>query len=155
MKRSIIKGIQIVCILPATLSVPFVLEAIPAAILDLLDHTSGLPEVALTITLAVSILSGVMASWAVISSRDGYFRKNATFKRKVRIGLALGALGGCAVLIWATKFIAADTGISAKRGAIVSGGIFCGPSILLVIFQFIALTRTRNELPSEKGETMP
>ena len=141
--------------MPATLSLSFVLAAIPTAILDLLDHTYGLPEATLAIALAVSILSGVAASWAVISSGDGYFRKNATFKRKVRIGLALGALGGCAVLIWAAKFIAADTGISDKRSAIVSLGIFCGPSTLLVIFQSIALTRTRNELPSEKGETMP
>ena len=128
MKRTFIKGIQIICILPATASGPFVFWAIFAQILDLLDKTSGFATVILPVAIGISILSGIGASWAVISSEMTYFRTNASFKRKVQIGLMLGAVGGCSVLIWAAKFIIAlNTSMHDKRTAILSWVVFCAP----------------------------
>ena len=160
MKRLFIKGLQIVCILPATASVPFILWAILASILDLLDKTYGFAEVILAVAIGVSILSGVAASWAVISSEINYFRTYVSFKRKAQIGLALGAVGGCSVLIWAAKFIIAlNTSRHDKRTAFLSWVLFCGPSIALVSSQFVVLItagthiKKRNELPPANSET--
>lgn len=160
MKRLFIKSIQIICILPATASVPFILGAIVAAILDLFDGTYGFAGVILQVAIGVSILSGVAASWAVISSEISYFRTNASFKRKVQIGLTLGAIGGCSVLILAAKFIIAlNTSTHDKRTAILSWGVFCGPSIALLTSQFIVLTIKGSsttkcgELPPANSET--
>jgi hypothetical protein len=140
MKRLFIKGIQIICILPATVSVPFALWATLAGVLGLLDGTYGFSEKALAVAIGVSTLSGVAASWAVISSERNYFRTNPSFKRKVQIGLALGAFGGCFMLIWAGKFvIALNTSVHDKRAAILSWVAFCFPSIGLVTSQFVAL----------------
>jgi hypothetical protein len=145
-------AIQIICLLPALMSGPFLIDAIAAAVLDY--RISGLPTTIFEVLLGAGILSGIAASLVLISS-GAHVRKDHQLARLVRAGLAVGIVGGCAVLIWIARFIEHDPAASAKGIAILSWAVFCGPPIALLAFQFLGLTRTihrdlsREELPPQ------
>jgi uncharacterized membrane protein len=148
--RILLRVIQILCILPATVSVPFVAAVVPAAIFDLSQHTYGLAEVSLAIALSACILLGTASSWAFILLWPERLRAT-NLKRPVQTGLGLGVLAGCGVLIWAAKFIVNDSSTSDHWGAILSWVLFCGPPIAVVAYQLIQTLKYQRPITSGSG----
>lgn len=143
MKRSQSALKQIVCLVPGTLFFPFVLLLLPTIFLDLADHTINLVEAIFALSIAVSILAGLVAAWSVILSGANRIRINYSLKATVEVALALGTFGGCSVLIWAVKFIAQDKSADLAGAilAILFWTLFLGTPVSVLTYQFVGLIR--------------
>jgi hypothetical protein len=142
MKRFITAAIQIILLAPAIVGVPFILRAVPVAIMGLRDHTSSLAEVVFIGSVALSCFAGVVASLVLILSGANRVARNDSLKARVRIGLMLGAIGMCSVLAWITTFIVRSK--ETHHGyMILVWVLYSGPSIALVTYQFVSLFGTR------------
>jgi hypothetical protein len=146
-KRSVSTTIQIILLAPALLCAPFVLMVTPVIFLDWADGTINLIEAVFALSLAISIIAGLLASWKVILSGTNFIREQQMLKTKVQIGLALGTFGGCSVLVWAIKFIVHE-GLPRPNAAIIAWSLFLGPSIALLAYQFLTLFKAAGDTRS-------
>jgi hypothetical protein len=140
--RFVTVAIRLIIIAPGILIIPFTFGAPILVILGLLDPTSksNLILVTFVVALSASIFAGVVASVSVILSGTNHIRMNKSQKTKAQTGLALGIVGGCSAMIWLAKFIMHE-GYARPWGVIESWVLFFGPSIALMTYQFVALTR--------------
>lgn len=156
MKRSLSMAIQITLLVPAMLCVPYILMLLPTILLDLASHVIGLIEAIFGLSVAVSILAGLVASWTVILSGANRVKGDKPLKIKVQVGLALGIFAGGSVLIWAVKFIVHE-GSSHQGSAIFSWLLFLSPPIAEVTYQLVRLIMPvsprdeRSALPADKA----
>src|SRR4051812_9838935 len=102
-KRLIVLAIEVICILPATVSLPFVFGGMAAIRADS-SGSVGLSE-ALGIAIGISIVFGVTASWVMIVWGTKRSKTSVECRTALLIGLFVGVLGGCALLVWVAKFL--------------------------------------------------
>jgi len=122
--------------------VTFVIGAIPTAVLSFGEHTIGPAQATWMIAIAACVLLGTVASWIVIAGNPARIDAKPAFKKKVRIALALGVLGGCGFLIALAGYATGAVPGAAGRAAVIgSWVVFCAPSIALMAYQFVTLTR--------------
>jgi hypothetical protein len=138
--RFITLAIQLIIIAPGILLVPFTFGAPLLVILGLFDHKTNLIQVTLIVLLAASLFAGVVASVFVIFSHENYLTMKKSLKTKAQTGLALGIVGGCSAMIWLAKYIMGQ-GFAHPWSDIESWSLFFGPSIALLTYQLLALSR--------------